>query len=365
MESKTEETIKILSYNILAQNLLSDSLHLSNEEIENIPYLEIDYRFNKIFEKIEELNPDICLFQEFEQNGKLKNLFSSKKLPYDTIFKKRPGNHQEGCAISYNKKKFRLEYFCSLELRSEKNKNKIFSKNKYNPTLYNKENVATMVVLESYETSFYYLIICSHLLFNCNRGDIKLGQIYQIIQSALLIKNYYKDKRITTIFGADLNSTQNSAIYEFITSKNINVEFLSKYNLSGQNNKDYISSESLIEENLGWYNEIINTYPKFNNNKIILITKKYNSDEYDDEKGLWLENKVVMKSFYKEKNGKEPKATSLSKTFQGTFDFLFYNTSYDLEIKKVLEIPENITCIPDKDNPSDHFPLFVEFNIHD
>ena len=72
-----------------------------------------------------------------------------------------------------------------------------------------------------------------------------------------------------------------------------------------------------------------------------------------------------MKSFYKEKNGKEPKATSLSKTFQGTFDFLFYNTSYDLEIKKVLEIPENITCIPDKDNPSDHFPLFVEFNIHD
>ncbi len=126
MESKTEETIKILSYNILAQNLLSDSLHLSNEEIDNIPYLEIDYRFNKIFEKIEELNPDICLFQEFEQNGKLKNLFSSKKLPYDTIFKKRPGNHQEGCAISYNKKKFRLEYFCSLELRSEKNKNKIF-----------------------------------------------------------------------------------------------------------------------------------------------------------------------------------------------------------------------------------------------
>jgi len=364
MESKKEENIKIMSYNILAQNLLSDSLHLTNEEIDNIPYLGIDYRFNKIFEKIEELSPDICLFQEFEKNGKLKKLFDSKNLPYETIFKIRPGDHQEGCAIAYNKKKFRLEYYCSLELRSENVRNKYISKKKGNPTLYNKENVASMIVLESYETSFYYLIICSHLLFNSNRGDIKLGQIYQIIQSALLIKNYYKDIPITTIFGADLNSTQNSAIYDFITSKSVNVEFLSKYNLSGQNNKDYISSESLIEENLGWYNEIINTYPKFNDYKIILITKKYNSDEYDDEKGLWLENKLVMKSFYKEKNGKEPKATSLGKTFKGTLDFLLYNTSYDLEIKKVLEIPENIENIPDKDNPSDHFPLFVEFNIH-
>ena len=364
MESKKEETIKIMNYNILAQNLLSDSLHLSNEEIDKIPYLGIDYRFNKIFEKIKELNPDICLFQEYEQNGKLKKLFASKNFSYETIFKKRPGDHEEGCAIVYDKKKFRLEYYCSLEFRSENLQFQKISKKKGNPRIYNKENIAIMVVLESYKTSFYYLVICSHLLFNNNRGDIKLGQIYQIIQSALLIKKYYKDKTITTIFGADLNSTQNSAIYDYITSKNINVEFLSKYDLSGQNNKDYISSESLIEENLGWYNEIINTYPKFNDHRIILITKKYNSDEYDDERGLWLENNVTMKSFYKEKNGKEPKTTSLSKTFKGTFDFLFYNTDYKLEINNVLEIPENIKDLPDKDNPSDHFPLFVEFNIH-
>ena len=79
MESKSEENIKILSYNILAQSLLSDSLHKSNEEIDEIDYLKLDYRFNKIFDKIVELEPDICLFQEFEQNGKLKQLFNSKK----------------------------------------------------------------------------------------------------------------------------------------------------------------------------------------------------------------------------------------------------------------------------------------------
>ena len=361
MKSKKEDNIKILNYNILAQSLLNDSLHMTDEEIDNIQYLKEDYRLNKIFEKIEELNPDICLFQEFENNGNLKKMFASKKIKnYEIIFKKRPGDHKEGCAIAYDKKKFRLEYYCSLELRAENIKKEKYQKK----SLYTKENVATMVVLESNKTSFYYLIICSHLLFNNKRGDIKLAQIYQIIQSALLIKDYYKDIPITTILGGDFNSTQKSAIYDFITSKQLNCEFLNKYNLSGQNNEDYISSESLLEENLGWYNEIVNTYPKFNDNRIILITKKHDRDEYDDEKGLILENKVVMKSFYKEKNGKEPKLTSLSKPFKGTFDFMFYNTDYNLDIKNVLDIPENIIDIPDKNNPSDHFPLFVEFDIH-
>ena len=223
MESKNEENIKILSYNILAQTLLGDSLQLTNEEIEEIPYLGVDYRFNKIVEKIEELKPDVCLFQEFEQNGKMQTLFSSKKLTYEILFKKRPGNHQEGCAIAYDKTKFRLENYYGLEFQAENKKNVFYSKKKGNPCLYNKENVAVFALLESYKTKFYYLIICSHLLFNNSRGDIKLGQIYQLINSALLIKNNYKDIPIITILGADLNSTYNSAIYDFITSKSINV----------------------------------------------------------------------------------------------------------------------------------------------
>jgi len=364
MESKNEENIKILSYNILAQTLLGDSLQLTNEEIEEIPYLGVDYRFNKIVEKIEELKPDVCLFQEFEQNGKMQTLFSSKKLTYEILFKKRPGNHQEGCAIAYDKTKFRLENYYGLEFQAENKKNVFYSKKKGNPCLYNKENVAVFALLESYKTKFYYLIICSHLLFNNSRGDIKLGQIYQLIKSALLIKNNYKDIPIITILGADLNSTYNSAIYDFITSKSINVEFLIKYNLSGQNYEEYISSKSLANENYRWFKEIINTYPKFDGHKIILITKKYDYYEYYEDESLILENKLIMKSFYKEKNGKEPKQTSYSKGFQGTFDFLFYNTNYDLKIQNVLEIPEKEIKIPNENNPSDHFPLFVDFNIH-
>ena len=130
--------------------------------------------------------------------------------------------------------------------------------------------------------------------------------------------------------------------------------------------KEYISENSLWDENFQWYNEIINTYPKFNGYKIILITKKYKKNYYDDnkDKKMILENKVVMKSFYKEKNGKEPNITSYSKSFKGTLDFLFYNTDLNIEINKVLDIPELNHDIPDINHPSDHLPLFAEFKIH-
>ena len=393
MESKSEETIKILSFNILAQNLLCDSLKITEEQIKKTDYLDIDYRIDKIFQIVDGLHPDICLFQEYEHDGKLKNKFNSNNYSYELLYKKRPGDHKEGCAIAYDKNKFELDYYCSLEFRLEKQKNKNYYDydyyNKYNnytkkkdnfSNLYNKENVAIFVFLKSIKTNFYYLIICSHLLFNCSRGDIKLGQIYQIIQSALLFRDYYKDYKITTIFGADLNSTPNSAIYEYITSKSIDVEYLNKANLSGQTNQKYKTDTSFAEINYEWYNEIINTYPKFVDKRILLKSKnnkkKKKNDYYDDyedevdyikakEKGLILENELVMKSFYKEKNGKEPEKTSLSSTFKGTFDFLFYNTDLNLTINSVLDIPNYSFNLPDKDNPSDHLPLFVDFNIHD
>jgi mRNA deadenylase 3'-5' endonuclease subunit Ccr4 len=277
MESKKEETLKIMSYNILAQSLISDSLHITEEQAQNISYLNIDYRTDKIFQKINELHPDIFLFQEYEHKGKLSEKLKANNFSYEILYKKRPGDHQEGCAIGFDKKKFKLEYYGSLELRTENQKNNYNKNNNYkkaqNNNIYNKENVAIFLLLQSYATSFYYLVICSHLLFNCSRGDIKLGQIYQIIQSALLIKSYYSSYNITTIFGADLNSTPNSAIYEYITSKSIDIEYLNKANLSGQTNKNYKSQSSLGDVNYQWYEEIINTYPKFRDYNIVLITK--------------------------------------------------------------------------------------------
>ena len=379
MEDRNEETLKILNYNILAQSLLSESLNISKEQLKYVPFLNINYRFDKIFGIINGLKPDICLFQEFEQNGLLNQRFEANNCCYKIFFKKRPGKHDDGCAIAYNTKKFKLENYFFLELRLDnKSSNSPYilqpkSKKSKNQNLYEKENVAIFLLLKSYKTNFYYLFISSHLLFNSSRGDIKLGQIYQILQSAILLRSYYKDKNINIVLGADLNSTPTSAIYEFITSKTLDVEFLNASTLSGQTYKNYKMDTSNWEANNGWYTEIINTFPKFIDHNIILKQNNYSKYKYDkygnveeeQKKSLILENRIIMNSFYRDKNGKEPDITSLSKGFKGTFDYIFYNSNLHININFVLNLTNFSFNIPDKDLPSDHLPLFVEFNIHD
>jgi hypothetical protein len=54
----------------------------------------------------------------------------------------------------------------------------------------NKFNVALYVLLRQKSTNKYFLFINCHILFNVNRGDIKLTQIMLIRRGASLIKNY-------------------------------------------------------------------------------------------------------------------------------------------------------------------------------
>ena len=118
MEDRNEETLKILNYNILAQSLLSESLNISKEQLKYVPFLNINYRFDKIFGIINGLKPDICLFQEFEQNGLLNQRFEANNCCYKIFFKKRPGKHDDGCAIAYNTKKFKINIMGILNINS-------------------------------------------------------------------------------------------------------------------------------------------------------------------------------------------------------------------------------------------------------
>ena len=353
MEPLKSAKLKILNYNILADSLLIDSLGLSEDEIAHTPYLKWEYRLSKIMELIKKLTPDVILFEEYENQNDFKNILKSNDYNYDILFKKRPGEHKEGCAVCFKKDLFKLENFYFLEFRMHK---KSF--------IYNKENVALFVLLKSIISNNYYLIVCSHLLFNSGRGDIKLGQIYQIIQSILLIKNTYKNYDITVIFGADLNSSPKSGIYDYITSSQIDVEYVNKANLSGQKNQYYKTNASHFDSNSEWYEEIISTRVKISQHELILTKEKNNKIS----KELIIKNDIPLESVYHKKNNKEPDFTSCSRSFQGTFDFIFYNSNLELKINYVLEVPRidgiNFSVIPNEEYPSDHFPLFVEFEIN-
>ncbi len=91
--------------------------------------------------------------------------------------------------------------------------------------VYDRDNICLFAVL-SYKAypNVSFIITNTHILFNNNRGDIKLAQVYQIINSLACLKEYYSSKfeKVNIIFCGDLNSVPNSGVYKMITEGEVN-----------------------------------------------------------------------------------------------------------------------------------------------
>ena len=383
------EYIRIMNYNILAPNLLFSSVRLPEEILELKEIYQWTYRSNLIIEIIQKLQIDIICFEEFEEEDNDIFLNKLKENNFDYRFKKRPNKirdkHKEGCAIFYNINKFELIESFELEYKCE------------DSLIINKENVAIFVLLKNkiqyknVKDNDLLLIVCSHLLFNDKRGDIKLGQIYELQKSISSIKKKYQQFNIRIIFGCDLNSTEISNIYEYLTNNSLNCEYVDIRLLSGQKYSKFKSNEfnyekymnnkkknltldySNFDNNEFWFNEIINVHPiiKKNEDKLNKNTKiKLIKNEYlEESEDLILKNDNVLISCYKEIIGNEPEMTFYTDGYRGTVDFIFHSIN-NLKAKKILKIPSildmeknNITLIPNENNPSDHFPIVSDIEF--
>ena len=383
------EYIRIMSYNILAPSLLFSSVRLPEEILEFNEIYQWPYRSKLIIEIILKLQIDIICFQELEEEDNEDFLNKLKENNFDYRFKKRPKQNKielkEGCGIFYNINKFELIESFELEYKCK------------DSFIVNKENVAIFILLKNkieyknVKNNDLLLIVCSHLLFNDKRGDIKLGQIYELQKSISAIKIKYKQFNIRIIFCCDLNSTEISNIYEYLTNNFLNCEFVDIRILSGQKYSKFKSNEfnyeyymnnkkinltldySNFENNQNWFNEIINVYPiikqnedKLNKNtKIELIKNEY----YDESENLILKNENVLISCYKEIIGNEPEITFYTDGYRGTVDYIFHSIN-NLKAKQILKIPsisdlenKEINLIPNENNPSDHFPIVSDIEF--
>ena len=378
-----------MSYNILAPSLLFSSVRLPEEILEFNEIYQWPYRSKLIIEIILKLQIDIICFQELEEEDNEDFLNKLKENNFDYRFKKRPKQNKielkEGCGIFYNINKFELIESFELEYKCK------------DSFIVNKENVAIFILLKNkieyknVKNNDLLLIVCSHLLFNDKRGDIKLGQIYELQKSISAIKIKYKQFNIRIIFCCDLNSTEISNIYEYLTNNFLNCEFVDIRILSGQKYSKFKSNEfnyeyymnnkkikltldySNFENNQNWFNEIINVYPiikqnedKLNKNtKIELIKNEY----YDESENLILKNENVLISCYKEIIGNEPEITFYTDGYRGTVDYIFHSIN-NLKAKQILKIPsisdlenKEINLIPNENNPSDHFPIVSDIEF--
>ena len=109
--------------------------------------------------------------------------------------------------------------------------------NKNISEIYNRDNVCIFAVLKYLARPEICFIVAScHLLFNTNRGDVKLGQVYQISSTLENLKNIYSNnfQKVNLILCGDFNSMPNSGIYKYLTEGTLDCKKIEKKKISGQ-----------------------------------------------------------------------------------------------------------------------------------
>ena len=90
-----------------------------------------------------------------------------------------------------------MENIYSLEFNMFNNEEKKFSisKKELEKLIYSRDNICVCAVLKSNSNPRKGFIICNtHILFNKNRGDIKLGQITQVLNFINKLNEIYSKK---------------------------------------------------------------------------------------------------------------------------------------------------------------------------
>lgn len=224
-----KDTVVVVSYNILGVENASNHPYLYYK----VPpkFLDWDRRKILIREEINRYNASILCFQEVDRFDDLEDLF--KKDGFVGIHKARTGEACDGCAIFWKEKLFTVLHQENIEFRR----------------VGLRDNVAQLCVLEmiqnqsesksSTQTSMSsptqsrrLLVGNIHVLFNPNRGDIKLGQVRLLLEKAYALSQEWGN--IPVIIGGDLNSKPQSAMYQFLASSKLDIQQLDRREISGQ-----------------------------------------------------------------------------------------------------------------------------------
>ncbi|KAI5382940.1 Carbon catabolite repressor protein 4 3, variant 2 [Lathyrus oleraceus] len=203
-----------------------------------------------------------------------------------------------------------------------------------------------------------------HVLYNPNRGEVKLGQIRFLASKAQILSQKWGNAPV--ILAGDFNSTPQSGIYKFLSSSELNIKLYDRNELSGQKHcrpahvldrekeavGSFISQDGLLN---CWTDEEINTATGDSERHLAVHPLKLNSS-YATVKGS-----ASTRGF----NG-EPLATSYHSKFIGTVDYLWYSDGIvPTRVLDTVSISDlrRAGGLPCKKVGSDHLALLSEFSF--
>ncbi|KAJ8341534.1 hypothetical protein SKAU_G00338250 [Synaphobranchus kaupii] len=226
----------VMSYNILAQDLLEANLELYQHCDPEV--LAWEFRLQNILREFVKWDPDILCLQEVQENHYNEQLHPAlSDLGYDCIYKRRTGTKTDGCAICFRQTRFSqhslrvVEYF------------------KPQVDVLDRDNVGLVLLLQPIslqgsEVTVLGSPLCvanTHLLFNPRRGDVKLAQLAILLAEIdLLVKTLpLKGAGCPVILCGDFNSVPNMPLYNLITTSQLYYHGMPAWMISGQEDLSY------------------------------------------------------------------------------------------------------------------------------
>ncbi|XP_059479980.1 protein angel homolog 2 [Neocloeon triangulifer] len=381
---KGEVQFSVMSYNVLAQELLEQHPYLY--QYNNPQSLVWQQRFSGIVKEINFLKPDILCIQEV-QASHLDRYYTAtlKNLGYTGTFKRRTGEKCDGCAIFWLKSKFKLLEETSVEF--------------FQPgvSVLDRDNIAIVLRLEI--DGHEVVVATTHLLYNPKRSDIRLAQV-QLLLAELDRVSHCKIDGVTchhpVILTGDFNLDPFSSVYKLITSGQLRYESLSKPRLKEQPGRASPPLGcSLVPPHLGVtdccrHASIITERTECieRQRSVEIVTRELNllglhhterrsrkmqvpkSGEHQFGSGTLSHNLSLVSAYPHRRNNKFEATTHQDEWT--TVDYIFYSQlSEDLSSKRLSllatwRLPTVDECeilgpIPNFDAPSDHLPIFADF----
>ncbi|XP_068227107.1 uncharacterized protein [Palaemon carinicauda] len=240
---KKDTVFTLMSYNVLAQKLLTDNKFLYSECDPN--HLEWGYRWALLQYEVQDLNPDVILFQEVQASH-----YYSHFLPwltfkgYEGLYKKRTGEKCDGCAIFFKTDKFSLVESCSVEYLQPRAMKVL-----------DRDNIGLIAKLASVASPESQVCVATtHFLYNPRRHDVKLAQAVLLLTELDRI-SYRGEKNGLTeycpiILSGDFNSEPHTSLIDLFKEGRLRYEGLSSRTLTQHGNYPILEAE-FIPRSLG------------------------------------------------------------------------------------------------------------------
>uniref|UniRef100_A0A8B9P0Z1 Protein angel homolog 1 n=1 Tax=Apteryx owenii TaxID=8824 RepID=A0A8B9P0Z1_APTOW len=219
---------RVMSYNILAQDLVEQGLDLYLHCHPDI--LNWNYRLPNILQEIQHWDPDVLCLQEVQENHYWEQLEPTfRMMGFACFYKRRTGRKTDGCAVCYKHSKFQLISASPIEY--------------FRPGLdiLNRDNVGLVLLLQPLLPEGLDLKMVSplcvantHVLYNPRRGDVKLAQMALLLAEIDKIAKTTEGSYYPVILCGDLNSVPDSPLYKFIRNGQLSYHGMPAWKVSGQ-----------------------------------------------------------------------------------------------------------------------------------